>query len=703
MQKEYLIKNIHCADCARVLAEAISKVDGVSDASINFVRQKFCLEIENSHEFNAVFEKVLKIIKDFNSKIVLEEILQQQAEPSQENAVNLVAVEKPKRRIDFSFVIVMLGLLLGCGTFFIPQGSVCYWVLLIMAVALIGHQTYLTAIRLLKRGIVNENLLVTISVVGAIAVQESREGLMVVGLYTIGKMLEALAVNKSRKSIQSLVEIQPEYANLIKEGAQVRVLPAEVPVGARVVVKQGEKVPLDGKIISGNATFDQKHLTGESVPVFAGSGEFIASGSIVIDGMVEIETTKPYAESTISRILTLIEDASEKKSKTETFITKFSKFYTIGVIVIAVMVGLIVGFVTNSAEIGLYRGLIILVVSCPCAFAISVPLSYFSGIGNASRKGILIKGSNYLDASAKIKTVAFDKTGTLTKGQFEVVEVETLNDNYSMIDILKFACWAEQYSTHPIAKAIMKYGEDVKLREVEDFKEIAGFGVSYKISGLEIFVGMDNTREKSSYTEVFVKVDGESIGKIKLADSIKETSFDTIKRLSKLGIKSVMLSGDNVVVANEIAKELRMDESYGELKPEDKFRWIESHKGINSNLAYVGDGINDAPSLALADVGISMGIGGSASSIEASDVVISDDNPEKVIDLIEISKHTKKIVLQNILFAAVVKITFLALSSVGLTNMIFAVFADVGVTILAILNSMRVLFYKTKKQKKFKQ
>ena len=364
----------------------------------------------------------------------------------------------------------------------------------------------------------------------------------------------------------------------------------------------------------------------------------------------------------------------------------------------ALITGLIVSLVTGDVSQGVYRGLIFLVVSCPCAFAISVPLSYFSGIGNASRKGILIKGSNYLDASAKIKTIAFDKTGTLTKGQFEVVEVESLNENYSMIDILKFACWAEQYSTHPIAKAIMKYGEDVKLREVEDFKEVAGEGVCYKLSGLEIFVGMDKERLKSKYTSVFIKVDNETIGKINLTDSIKDSSYLTIKKLKAMGVKTVMLSGDNNNVAKEIGEELGLDEFFGELKPDDKYAWVESHKVENGTFAYVGDGINDAPSLTVADVGISMGIGGSASSIEASDVVLSDDNPEKIVDLIEISKHTKKIVIENIAFAGIVKLTFLTLGALGVTGMIFAVFADVGVTLIAVLNSMRALLFKTKKK-----
>ena len=504
MQKEYIIKNIHCADCARVLGEAIMKVDGIVDAKINFVRQKLTLNIEDGANFNEIYLHVLKVIKDFSSKVVLEDVLQDANIKDKKSYVLIVkklsctncanklveilkkqngivnasfnyAVEKlyidideakislvdvkktikeaepnveiidknakEKKKIDLSVIFVVIGLLLGVVTLFLDETSIVYWAFLITSVLLIGHQTYLTAIRLLTRGIVNENLLVMVSVFGAIVVNEAREGLMVVGLYTIGKMLEAIAVNKSRKSIQSLVEIQPEYANLITEdGNQVKVQPIDVAIGSRIVIKTGERVPLDGKIVKGTASLDQKHLTGESVPILVTIGMDVASGSIVLDGLIEVETTKIFNESTASRILSLIEDASEKKSKTETFISKFSKYYTLGVIVLALSVGLIVGLVTKNINLAVYRGLIFLVVSCPCAFAISVPLSYFSGIGNASRRGILIKGSNYLDASARIKVVAFDKTGTLTKGQFEVQEVEALTENYSMIDILKFAC-----------------------------------------------------------------------------------------------------------------------------------------------------------------------------------------------------------------------------------------------------------------------
>ena len=767
MQKEYIIKNIHCADCARVLGEAITKVDGIVDANINFVRQKLTLNIEDGINFDTVYLKVLKVIKDFSAKVVLDEVsqcsstkdtksyvltvkklscancanklvetLKQQhgiisvsfnfaAEKLyvdiDENIVGLADVKKiiketepkveiidknniEKHKIDLSVIFVILGLMLGTATLFLDSSSIIYWIFLLASVLFIGHQTYLTAIRLLMRGVVNENLLVTISVFGAIAVDEAREGLMVVALYTIGKMLEAIAVNKSRKSIQSLVEIQPEYANLINEdGSQVKVQPADVVIGSKIIIKTGERVPLDGKIVSGTASLDQSHLTGESVPIMATVGMEVASGSIVLDGLIEVQTTKEYHDSTVSRILSLIEDASEKKSKTETFISKFSKYYTLGVIVFAISVGLIVGFLTKDINLAVYRGLIFLVVSCPCAFAISVPLSYFSGIGNASRRGILIKGSNYLDASAKIKVVAFDKTGTLTKGQFEVQEVEALTEHYSMIDILKFACWGEQYSTHPIARAIIKYGEDVKLHDVGNFREVAGEGVFYTVGGLEIFVGMDREENLGAYTTVYVKVDGERIGKISLTDTIKESAYATIKALKTLNVKTVMLSGDNKLVATEIANDLGIDECFGELNPEDKYSWIEQNKGGKKTTAYVGDGINDAPSLALSDIGISMGIGGSASSIEASDVVLSDDNPERIVDLIEISKHTKKIVVENIAFAGIVKVTFLVLSGLGVTGMLFAVFADVGVTLIAILNSMRALFHKTKNQKKLKR
>ena len=766
MTKEYKILNIHCADCARVLAEALSKLDGVEKASIIFVLQKLQMDFSDGVDVDEVMKQVMRTIHDFIPKITIEDIdnsfneivqskkwkidgldcvncateLQDKLNDVRgiksaivnfkmstlyveydentireeeiiqkckniENKIRFVSIgnSKTKNKIGFSNILVAIGLVMGVSSFFVESVPALHWILLILSVILIGHQTYITAIKLLRHGVVNENLLVTISVIGAIIVGESHEGVMVVGLYTIGKMLEAIAVGKARKDIQSLIEIQPEYANILCEDGKVkRVNPEKVALGQTIQIKPGERVPIDGIILTGTTSVDVSHLTGESVPVLKSVGQEVMSGSVVLDGVITVKTTAEFKDSAVSRIMSLIEDASEKKSKTETIISKFSKYYTFIVMGLAVVTGVIVGIVTKNINTAVYRGLIFLVCSCPCAFAISVPLSYFSGIGNASRHGILIKGSNSLDSSAKIGMVAFDKTGTLTNGNFEVEEIESLSENYSLQDILKFACWGEQYSLHPIAKAIMKYGEDVKLRDVEGHKEIAGKGVEYTLGGIKIFVGTDENDRADVSTTVYVKVDGEPIGKLLLSDTIKDSSFDTIQQLKKKSIKTIMLSGDNNSVAKTIGSTLNIDEVYGEMTPESKYNWLVDNKNKNFTTAYVGDGINDSPSLAVADVGISMGINGATSSKEASDIVLVDDNPERIVELVDISKHTKKIVVENILFALIIKALFLALGAVGVTGMIFAVFADVGVTIIAVMNSLRALFYKTKRDKKQK-
>ncbi len=762
MTKEFNILNLHCADCARVLGEAITRNENVKLAVINFMLQKLTIEFEDGVEIESVMPEILKIINDFSSKIEIKEISDTSkflverkwkieglecancAKSLESGISKLKGVEevivnfklstfyvkfdeneisetevlenckkiKSKfkvvgkdnekvKKINFDNILVFLGLAIGVASLFLESVPVAFWITLIVSVILIGHNTYITAFKLMCRGIVNENLLVTISVVGAIIVGEAREGLMVVGLYTIGKMLEALAVNRARKDIENLIDLQPEYANLVGEnGKDKKVNPSLVAVGQTIIVRPGEKVPIDGKIASGTTSVDTSHLTGESVPILKTVGDEIMSGSVVIDGVITITTTAEFKDSAVSRILEMIEDASEKKSKTETFISKFSKYYTFIVMGLAVLTGVVVGLVTKNVDTAVYRGLIFLVCSCPCAFAISVPLSYFSGIGNASKHGILIKGSSSLDDSAKIGMIAFDKTGTLTNGLFEVEEVESLSEQYSMQDILKFACWGEQYSLHPIAKAILKYGEDIKLREVENYKEIAGKGVQYTLGGIKIFIGSGEREELSEKTVVFVKADDEVIGKMLLSDSIKESSPKTIAGLKKMSIKTIMLSGDNSIVANKIGESLGIDEVFGEMSPEEKYNWLINNKSNKFKTAYVGDGINDSPSLAVSDVGISMGISGAESSKEASDIVLVDDNPERIIDLLEVSKHTKKIVVENIAFALTVKVLFLTLGAVGVTGMIFAVFADVGVTILAVLNSLRALFFKTKRDKK---
>ena len=564
----------------------------------------------------------------------------------------------------------------------------------VVSALLMGYKTYLKAIVLLFRGTINENLLITLSVIGAAAVGQSMESLMVIGLYSIGKILEGLAVDKSRKSIESIVNLRPEFALVLRNGAEERISPQDVKIGETILVKPGERVPIDGRILEGTSMVDLQSLTGESVPVSLKVGDEILSGAIVLDGLVQIETTKKYEDSAVSKILNLIENAQEKKSKTETLISKITKWYTLGVIVCSLLVfGIVYGVVGDLSE-AIYRGLIFLVVSCPCAFAISVPLSYFSGIGNASKRGILIKGSNYLDACAKLNVVAFDKTGTLTTGEFEVEKVVCLKDGLSENQLVFLAALGEQNSLHPLAKSILSYNTK-KLRKVKNVKEIAGHGVYFEFNKNKYFVG--KTENESKNTIVGVYENELKIGEIELKDKIKEASFEAIKSLNELGVKTVLLSGDNKEIVEEVGKKLNVSTFVSNLLPEDKFEYIQNLKKNNKNLiGYVGDGINDAPSLTLADVGISMGIGGSPASVEASDIVLVDDNPKKVSSAIKISKFTRKIVWEDIILSAGVKFCFLLLGAIGITGMLSAVFADVGVTVLAILNSIRALKYNPK-------
>ena len=696
MKKEFIIENLHCANCATNLAAAVRQINGIVDADINFVTQKFSFEIKDDANYDEVFNKIKDLVSSFSAKVVLSEKKE-------------VETNKNEASFDYkkliSFITFVLGVAVGIVSIVLKVDVWLEYTLVIASALLIGYKIYYKALKLILKGVVDENLLLTISVFGAIAIGESTEGLMVVLLYSIGKMLEVVAINKSRTNIKDLMELSPEMAN-VKEGSVVVSKKVEdITIGSLLVVKAGERIPLDGIIRNGNASVDIKHITGESVPMFAKTDDEVYAGSVVLDGVLEIEATTNYQTSTVAKIMNLIEQASNKKSKTETFVSKFAKTYTILVMVSAVITGVVVSLVTKNINEGIYRGLSFLVVACPCAFAISVPLSYFSGIGNASKNGILIKGSSYIDVASKLKVIAFDKTGTMTTGNFEVIEVESLNSNFSMIDVLKFACYGEQYSSHLIAKAILKYGEDIKLRDVQDFKEIAGKGVSYTLGGQTIFVGREEQESDSvNKTSVVVLADNEPIGRIILADSIKDGAEETVKWFNDKKIKTIMLSGDNEVITKVVAEEIGIKEFHYKLTPEEKYEHLEGLiQNPNSGaVAYVGDGINDAPSLALADIGISMGINGSASSIEASDVVIADDKPKQIVNLVKISNNTTKIVKENIIFAMIIKLLFLVLSALGITSMVFAVFADVGVTLIAIINSMRALFYKPNKKRKNK-
>lgn len=677
MNKVLKIEGLDCAHCAKVLEDELNKLSCVSNLSVNFVKSTISFDCEN-------YEEAIEKIKHMT----------QMVEPDAKIVDKISPKKKFNVKLFLDFLILAVGATIGLCATFIEMPTWLFWSLYVIGALIIGYKTYFKAIKQLFRGIINENLLITLSVIGATVVQEYMEGIMVVTLFSIGKILESLAVNKSRNSIKTLTSLKADYATLLKDDEEIQVDPKTVHAGSIILVKPGERVPIDGKIISGTATLDTQSLTGESVPINAKKGDQILSGSMVLDGVLKIKTTSEYPNSTISRIMNLIENASEKKSKTETFISKFTKWYTIIILTLALSVWFIKWAITGDFNSSLYTGLIFLVISCPCAFAISVPLAYFSGIGNASSKGILIKGSNYLDELTKVDTVAFDKTGTLTTGEFSIEKVEVLDKQFTKNQIIHIASLGEQYSLHPLAKSIVSANKE-KLEKVQNIKEKAGEGVYFTFKKENYFVGRKSKNLESTTVEVFKQ--DKKIGAIYLADSIKESAYSVCHELSHLNVKTVLLSGDNKQTVSKVAKEIGINDYYGRLLPEDKYNWIVNHKKNNkTSIAYVGDGINDAPSLYASNVGISMGINASSASIEAADVVLVDDNPQKVETAIKISKHTRKIVLENIIWAMGMKIIFLILGTLEITGMLAAVIADVGVTLLAILNSMRALRYTPK-------
>jgi len=672
MRTKVKINGLNCPNCARALQNEMNKLDGVKNANIDFLKSEITFESDN---VNNALDKIINLTKQMepNAKIIVEE-----------------KNEKKNYSLIFDLIIILLGVVLGVLSITLKLPIVLFWIMFVSSLLLLGYKTYYKAGKLILKGVINENLLLTLSVVGAAVLGEFMESFMVIGLYSIGKIFEGLAVEKSRRSIKKLTNLQPEYAVIVNNNKEIKVNPKDVELSSVIIVKPGERVPIDGKVVSGFATLDMQCLTGESLPVEIKENENIMSGSIVLDGVLKIETTSKYDDSTVSRIMNLIEHASEKKSKTETLISKITRWYTLGVIISALLVLGIVFAVTNNFSTAIYRGLIFLVVSCPCAFAISVPLAYFSGIGNASQHGILIKGSNYLDACSKLQIVAFDKTGTLTTGKFVVESVESFDKSLNEEDIIYIASLGEQNSLHPLAKSIIEHNKR-ELIEVKNVKEVAGEGMYFSLNKDKYFVGRKNKEIKATIVEVYKN--NNKIGKIELSDMIKTTSKVACQELRDLNIETVMLSGDNDESVKKVVSLVGIDKAYGNLLPKDKYDWIESKKLEKIKVGYVGDGINDSPSLMLSDVGISMGINGSPASIEASDIVLVDDNPAKVATAIKISKFTGKIVWENIILSAIIKLLFLGLGSFGVTGMLSAVFADVGVTVLAILNSMRALMY----------
>ena len=571
---------------------------------------------------------------------------------------------------------------------------------------IVGFEIIRKALRNIIRGkVFDENFLMSVATIGAFGIGEFPEAVAVMLFYQIGELFQSYAVDKSRKSIASLMDIRPDYANVYRNGKVEKVNPDEVKIGETIVVKPGEKIPLDGIILEGKSTLDTKALTGESIPREVIEKNEVLSGCINLNGVIKIEVTKEYKESTVSKILDLVENASSKKSKSENFITKFAKYYTPIVVIIAAILAILPPLLISSQNFSdwIYRALSFLVVSCPCALVISIPLSFFSGIGGASKIGILIKGSNYLEALSNVEKVVFDKTGTLTKGVFEVQKVNAVE--ITKDELLKMAAYSEYYSNHPISKSIKKaYGKEIDEKKIIKAQELSGLGISARIEEQDILIGNEKLMNENQIaftkcnevgTTLYVAIERKYVGYILIADTIKEDSKKAIEDLKKNNIKqTVMLTGDRKQVGEAVSKELGLDKVYTELLPNGKVEKVEEllkEKSEKGKLAFVGDGINDAPVLALADIGIAMGGLGADSAIEAADIVIMTDEPSKIVKAIKLSKKTMRIVKENIIFAISIKVAVLILAAFGISTMWEAVFADVGVSVIAIINALRIL------------
>lgn len=584
-------------------------------------------------------------------------------------------------------------------------------IIYIISYIIVGLEIIRKAIKNITRGkVFDENFLMTVATIGAFGVGEFSEAVAVMLFYQVGELFQSYAVDKSRKSISSLLDIRPDFANVERNGKIVKVDPDDVKIGEIIVVKPGEKIPLDGYVIEGKSSLDTKALTGESLPREITEREEVLSGCINLNGVIKVEVTKEYGNGTVSRILELVENASSKKSKSENFITKFARYYTPTVVIIAVILAILPPLIIKDGEFSdwLYRALSFLVVSCPCALVISIPLSFFGGIGGASKMGILIKGGNYLEAIANTEIVVFDKTGTLTEGVFEVQKVKAID--ISEEELLKVTAYSENYSNHPIALSIKNaYNKEIDEKLIIKTQELLGFGIVSRIGEQEVLVGNEKLMNERQIkftkcddigTILYVAIEGKYVGYIVIADKIKDDSIKAIKDLKKSNIKqTVMLTGDKKSVGECVARTLGLDKVYTELLPDGKVEKVESllkEKSEKGKLAFVGDGINDAPVLALADIGIAMGGVGSDAAIEAADVVLMTDEPSKIVNAIHLSKKTMRIVKENIIFAIFIKVLVLILSVLGVSTMWGAVFADVGVSVIAIINALRVLRVKNK-------
>ena len=702
-KEDIILGGLTCAHCAEVIGDRVQSIDGVKNSHLNFVNKKLTLEIDSDINKDKVINSVIELIDS------IEPGLDIQVQNKSESAKEIKKVEKKKDNSKKDLFKIIAGVLVFIFAFYQEATGIesrYSLIVFIVSYILVGGDVLYKALKNIKNGrIFDENFLMTVATVGAISIGEPSEAVGVMLFYKIGEYLQELAVGKSRKSISDLMQIRPDVANL-KVGNSLKVVdPEEVEIGDYIVVKPGEKVPLDGLVVEGNSMVDTSALTGESVLRTVNKGDELLSGFINKNALLTVQVTKDFSESTVSKILDMVENASSKKSKTENFISVFSRYYTPIVVTLAALLAILPPVFIKGALFSewIHRGLIFLVVSCPCALVLSIPLSYFSGIGVASKHGILIKGSNYLEALRYVDTVVFDKTGTLTEGVFDVVKVRSVD--VSEDELMKFASIAEANSNHPIAKSILKYyDKQIDLNKIEEYEEIAAHGIKAKYENSTVLAGNEKLMKANNIkiersteigTIVYVAVNNKFVGYIVIADKIKEDSKDAIKKIKEQGIKkTVMLTGDNKDVADSVAKRLKLDKVFSNLLPNEKVEKIEElylSRSEKEKIAFVGDGINDAPVLARVDVGIAMGGLGSDAAIEAADIVIMTDEPSKIAQGIKISKKTYKIVWQNIIFALAVKLIVLILGAAGMASMWEAVFADVGVALIAVLNAMRIM------------
>lgn len=670
---KYNINNLDCANCAREVEESLNENKDFKNVIVNFNTKK--LIYESDKEFT--LPELNKLVKE--------------VEPDA-----FITDEEVNIKKEYHFSILVVGVIIGLIGYFVKMPIYLKWILYVISYSMLLYRCIINSLKLLiKSKTINENLLITVSCLGALALKNVLEGIMVITLYTIGKILEEKAINNSRNSIKDLMDLTDKTVN-IKVGKEVKnILVEDVKVGDILLVKKGEKIGVDGIIKSGTSSIDSSMLTGESEPVFIKEGDKVLSGSINLGDVILVRATSTFEDSTVSKILEMLESATDKKTKTETIVSKGSKIYTPVVLVLSILVMIVLPFFGVNLSSSIYRGLTFLVISCPCAIAISVPLSYFTGIGVCSKNGILVKGSNYLDSLSSAKNIIFDKTGTLTNGTFKVTGIdikdEEKTDEYNKDDIMEILLMGESLSDHPIAKSIMSTsGKFVDNSRVENYKEISGKGITFVLDGKQVSIGNNKIDECTETASIHMHINGKHVASIFINDGIKENTSSVIKSLQKNDIKTYMFTGDKKNVALEIGGMLGIDEIKYEMLPTDKFKAYESVEKSGLTI-FVGDGINDAPVLKRSSVGISMGSVGSDQAIEASDIVILNDDLEKIPLGISISKYTKHIIKENLIFAIGVKAVILVLSVLGLASMWLAVFADTGVTLLTILNTLRII------------